>query len=109
MNTISGDVMIVVTEAKAAADKHDDLDQKIEAAMTVAKNHWMVLDENKQFQGAIGGILLSVDEETQERINAEMASLNILSAMMTGVPVDLEQVKVPENPIGLMKRWKELK
>ncbi len=109
MSELDGVLMLGITEAKTAADQCEDLDQKIDAAMKATNNHWMILDEDKQFRAAVGGLILSVNEETQTRIKEEMASLRVVGAMMSGIPVDIERVEVPENPLGLLKRWKELK
>ena len=102
-------LLIVIAEAKSAAESKDTLEEKLTAAMNAARNHWMVLDEDKQFRGAIGAVMLLVDNETRERIELEMKSLNALSAMLSGVPIDIERVEVPEDPIGLLKMWKDLK
>ena len=111
MNTqFEATLMIGITEAQNAADEHDKLEDKIDAAMNATVNHWMILDETKQFQAAVGGLILSVeDEKTRERITKEMKSISALSAVMSGVPVDLEQVDIDFEFLGLLKRWKELK
>ena len=110
MNQIEATLMIGITEAQLAADDYDKLEEKIDAAMNATINHWMILDEDKQFQAAVGGLLLSVkDEETRERITKEMKSIRALSAAISGVPVDIEQVDIDFEFLGLLKRWKELK
>ena len=106
---LPADLMIVIAEAKSAAEGKDTLEDKLTAAMNSARNHWMVLDEDKQFRGAVGAVMLLVDDETKRRLELEMKSLNALSAMISGVPVDIEQIEVSEDPIGLLKMWKELK
>lgn len=110
MNTqFEATLMIGITEAQNAADEHNKLEDKIDAAMNATINHWMILDEDKQFRAAVGGLILSVDEEIRERIKKEMESIRAMSAMMSGVPVDIEQVDVDFEFLGLLKRWKELK
>ena len=100
---------IGLTEAKAAAEKETTLHAQMDAAMKLMQHHWMILDEDLQFRCAVGALLMIVDEQTQETIKEEMASLKALSALMSGIPVDMERVTVPQNPLGLMKRWNELK
>jgi len=100
---------IGVTEAKAASEKETTIQAQMDAAMKLMQHHWMILDEDLQFRCAVGALLMIVDEQTQETIKEEMASLKALSALMSGIPVDMERVTVPQNPLGLMKRWKELK
>lgn len=109
MMSLPADLMIVIAEAKSAAEGKDTLEDKLTAAMNSARNHWMVLDEDKQFRGAVGAVMLLVDDETRERIEIEMKTLNAMSAMISGVPIDIERVEVPEDPIGLLKMWKDLK
>lgn len=98
---------LVATECKAAAEKETTLEGRVTAAMKAAKNHWMVTDDNSQFQGAVAAIYELSDDETKERIKAEMDSLRYLSAMMSGVAVDFDAIPKLENPIGLMKSWRE--
>ncbi len=106
---LPADLMIVIAEAKSAAEGKNTLEDKLTAAMNAARNHWMVIDEDKQFRGAVGAVMLLVDDETRDRIELEMKTLNAMSAIFSGVPVDIERVEVAEDPIGLLKMWKELK
>jgi hypothetical protein len=101
-------LMMGVTEAKAAAERFTSLDEQIDAAMNTMRNHWMILDEDLQFRCAVGALLLIVDEPTRQSIRSELNALKALSALMSGVPVDIERVEVGET-LGLLKRWKELR
>lgn len=98
---------LVATECREAARSADTLDDRIKAAFKAARNHWMVRDENEQFQGAVAGIYELSDETDRERIKMEMDGLRALSALFSGVPVDMSQIPIPEKPIGLLKTWKE--
>src|SRR3989304_3571443 len=102
-------LMIGVTEAKSAAERFTSLDEQIDAAMNTMRNHWMILDEDLQFRCAVGALLLIVDEPTRQSIKSELNALKALSALMSGVPVDIERVEVTENSLGLLKRWKTLR
>ncbi len=106
---LPADLMIVIAEAKSAAEGEDTLEDKLTAAMNSARNHWMVLDEDKQFRGAVGAVMLLVDDEDKHRLELEMKALNALSALMSGVPIDIDTIEVSDDPIGLMKMWKDLK
>ena len=102
-------LMIAVTEAKRAAEKETTLEGRLKVAMNATKDHWMVTDAEEQFRAAIGAVLLLSEGEDKDRIMLEMKQLRILGAMANGVPVDFEQIKPLENPIGLTKLWKNIK
>ena len=107
-------VMIAAKLAEAAARKSGDtFDERCEAAMREARDFWLTTDEDVRFRGAVGGLLLAYrdDPEITKRLEDEMASLKAMSAMLSGVPVDLERAvgRAEESePLGLLKRWREL-
>lgn len=102
-------LLLVVSEAKLAVRPEDSLEDRLRAAMKASYRHWMVTDEDTQFRGAIGAVYsASEDEDEKARIEAELASLRDMNALLSGVPIDLERVSVPEHPLGLMKMWKEV-
>jgi hypothetical protein len=98
---------IVASECKAAAAQETTLEGRIKACFKAAKNHWMVTDENAQMQGAVAAIYELSDEPTKARIKTEWNALRNLGAILDGVPLSLDQIGMPENPIGLLKMWKE--
>ena len=75
--------------------------------MKATHDHWMVLDEDVQFRMAVGAVLLVAPEADREVLEGELKSLRIMSAIMSGVPVDMDAVTVPENPFGILKLWQE--
>ena len=107
--TLPADLQIALMDAKRVAEGADTLEDKLIAAMNETRNHWMVTDEDKQFRAAVGAVMLLVDDDTRYQIELEMKTLNALSAMISGVPVDIENIETPDEPIGLMKIWKELR
>ena len=102
--------MIAVTEAEEAAKQEVDLKDKIIAAMKVTEDHWMITDEDLRFKAAIAGAISAcLSENSKERIIEEVNALSCLSTMLSGGSVDLSEIKMPENPIGLMKLWMDIK
>ena len=102
-------ISIVSAECKHAAEGKETLEERIEAAFSVARNHWLTTDDNERFQGGVTAIYELSDEETRERITQEMDALKTLNAMLSGVPVDFERFNEQTKkmkPIGLMKKWK---
>lgn len=115
--TREAEVSICATEAKHAAKNVEGHVETIRAAMRACVDHWMVLDEETQFLGAIGGVLLLADErgdeELRDRITRELAFLRSLSAATRGVPVDMgraiDDVGNVDDMFGLRKMWDEVK
>ena len=102
-------LMIAVTEAKAAAENETTLEGRLRAAMAATKDHWMVTGEDDRFRSAVAGALLLSNEDDKDRIKREMDQLRTLNAAISGVPVNFDAIKPLENPVGLMKMWREVK
>ena len=108
---------IISSECESACANEPDLERRIVKAMRpVANGHWMFTgDEDLCFRGAIGGVLRSpqTTEEEKERLIASVEGLRTISAILSGVPVDLEAAmdKLNSGPqvIPLQKLWLEAK
>lgn len=98
---------IAVMEIKGQIKTTDGLVNKLKAAMKIAKSHWLVTDDGKRFECAVGAVLCSVEGEDEARLLAELECLKVVSAMINGISVNLDEVPTPKNPIGLHKLWKE--
>jgi hypothetical protein len=112
------ELSLMLTEAKAIiAEEQGSLLGMLKAAMKATRNHWMCLNEDKQFRAAVGAVMLHYgkDSEEYERLGKEMDSLNKASAVFTalqvGVPIDWESMETESDyePIGLLKLWKNEK
>lgn len=102
-------VSIAAQSAQSVAEKEESLEDKLRAAMKETLHFWMTTDEDIRFRGAVGAVLLCCSDEEKERLEEELTALRSLSAMTAGVPVDPSRLKVPENPIQLLRLWKEVK
>lgn len=107
MNTAA--LEILVHEATRAAQSETTLEGRMSTVFKVAREHWMITDEHEQLQGALAALVQLSDEETKERILAEVESIKYLNAMLSGVAVDLDRVPKLEKPIGLMGKWHDTK
>jgi hypothetical protein len=102
-------LLVLVTEATLEASDKPTFDAKIDAAMRCAKNHWLVTNKDDRFRGAIAAIYELADEPTKARIMAEVDDMRNLSALISGIPIDVSQIKPSKNPLGLLRRWNEIK
>ncbi len=103
-------VAIVMTEAKAAGEGIEDFEEMCRACMTIAAEHWMVLDEDEQFRGAIAAILMLADEEHKSRVKYTVKMLKGLNAATSGVPVYFEAlVDFEVKMVPIVKWWQEIK
>ena len=75
--------------------------------MKAAKTHYMVTDAETQFAGAACALYEVADEEQKEIIKTELKIMHTLKAMLSGVPVDLDNLPKLENPLGLQKLFQE--
>ena len=110
-NDVNLAASLIEAEARDQIKNAGSLEDKFKAAFKAAKNHWMFTDEDTRFRGAIGavGISVGVESEHFEAIKREMASLNTLNAILSGVPVDFERLDTNYKPIGIIKLWQEMK
>ena len=103
-------VILVAADAEDAIKPGDTLEERLKAAMSAAKGHWMVTDDQLQFKGAIWAVLESCSPEERARIESELDLLKGLAAVQSGVPVDMPALlertgKI--DSIGLGRLWRE--
>ncbi len=103
--------MIAIQEIKGNLDKSKPFLDNIKSAMNAAQNHWLVVDEEERFKSACGALLLIADEENKEIMEQELKGLQSISAMQSGILVDLEATMQmgTKKFFGLMKIWRDLK
>ena len=98
----------VMTDAEQAIKPNDSLEDRLRCAMKAAHNHWMVTDENDQLRGAVAAVIhLSADQGEKDRLTKEFRALGVMSAAMSGVPIDWTQVEMPANAVGILSLWDE--
>jgi len=89
------------------------VEDKLRVAFKDAHAYWMTNDEDIKFKGGLGAVMMCLgnDSPDRERITTELYQIKILAAAIGGVPVNFEQIDVPEDfvPIGLIKIWQEEK
>ena len=90
MEGIDAHIMIVAQECKEAA-KEEDFDTRLDKCCEATKDHWMITDKEKQFKAAMVGAYLESNEEEKKRIEVSLKSLATLNAMLSGIPIDVEQ------------------
>ncbi len=98
---------IIAAEAELEAIKEHPLEDRLRAAMKSGSNFWMSTDDDVRFRGSIAAVMLHCSEGEREQLSEELRALRDLSALLSGVPVDIEQIKQPENPIGLVALWRD--
>ena len=102
-------IHVVIAVAKSAINLDDSLEDRCRAAMKAAKDNGIILDEELQFKGAVAALFMeSSDDDENDRIRLELEALRDLSALLSGVPLDLERIQPLDNPIGLRKLWVEV-
>lgn len=109
--TFDNTTLIAISEIRGLIKDVKETEKMLKVAMEAARNHWLVIDENKRFTSAVGAVMaeLGEDHEDYETLLKEMKVLQVVGAMLSGVPVNLEAAIPPENSFGLLKMWKDLK
>ena len=108
---MSVEIALVAAECKSSIKDEMSLRDRLVAAFGRAKNHWMVLDKDKQMQGAVAAVLNSYPEEhaDRQRLMTELEVMGKFNAFLMAAQSGLT-VTPPELPdgfeaIGLRKLW----
>jgi len=114
--SISNSLMIGITELENQIDHSKPLKEKMLDAMKLALDHWLVIEDEEQFKAAVGAVLIKATEEEKEKINNQLQMLKTLSAVLSGIPVDIEAVmkdmpkdEKEEDKLILNSIWKQAK
>ena len=108
MSDINIAISIIEAEAREDINAAKTVKDKFKAAFSRARNHYMFTDEDIQFRAAIGAVLIVLDKDSDDynRVLKEVHTLNTLSAALSGIPVNFNQMEIDFEPIGPMKLWK---
>jgi hypothetical protein len=97
----------------AGIPKNKPLPERLDFAMRYVRKHeaevfWMTgrPNDDLKFRTAIAAVMLAGSDEDKNTITRSMAPLKALSAMMAGVPVNMEAALAgTEDCIPLIKLW----
>jgi hypothetical protein len=87
--------LIIETECRDKLKGLTTAEDMLKVAFKTAHNHWMFPDEQDQFKGALGAVLITLKSGPEyDRLSESVRRLGKLSAMLNalqqGVPVDME-------------------
>ena len=85
---------VVATILRTECDFTPDMtgEQIIREAFKKAKQHWMEPNENNQFSAACAVAYVAMNAEDKARMELSVKIMKAVSAMLSGVPVDMEAV-----------------
>lgn len=106
-------IAVGMAEFKNCIKDRMTLEDRLRATMLAAQDFWMSVDDNVRFQAAIGAVLVSYAEDSEERhhLLRSCESLRKLNAYLGAVQAGLD-VKVPElepDVLPLFKMWQAAK
>jgi hypothetical protein len=109
-------MMIAVTECLRTISEAQGIEDRLKASMKLAKNHWLVTDEDERFKAAVGAVMQSYGPGSPEwtQLETELKALAQVSSMINsaqvGLSVGLDSIELPPEdfkPIGLLRMWRE--
>jgi hypothetical protein len=113
---ISNTMRICMADLEKSVKPEMSLEDRLRAAMSATRGHWLVTNEDEQFRCAVGAVMLSYGPDAPEfdRLSWEMEGIRKVSAMITAASAGLS-VNLSEDdfntkqyePIGLIAMWKE--
>ncbi|MDP9090303.1 MAG: hypothetical protein M3O26_16375, partial [Pseudomonadota bacterium] len=97
--------VIIEAECREELKGKTDAAEMMRIAFKTAHNHWMFTNEQDQFKGAIGAVLITLKEGPEfERLKQSVTQLGKLSAMLNalqqGIPVDMERMLEQQQESG---------
>lgn len=110
-------MLIAITECLRTIGETQGLEDRLKASMKIAKQHWLVTDEDERFKSAVGAVMQSYGHGSPEwsQLETELKALAQVSAMINsaqaGLSVDPASIELPPEdfkPIGLLRLWKEI-
>lgn len=112
---------LIEAECRDKFAKLTTAEERLGVAFRAAHNHWMFTDEQDQFKGAVGAVLISFKEgpefEKVQKAARQLSKLSaFLGALQAGVPVDTdamlrqqEEEKDETPTIPLNRMWCDVK
>jgi len=109
-------MMIAITECLGTISEVQGIEDRLKAAMKIAKQHWLVTAEDERFKSAVGAVMQSYGHGSPEwtQLETELKALAQLSTMLNaarqGMAIVPDSIELPPEgfkPIGLMKLWRE--
>jgi len=105
---------LVSHDCESAIGDERDTVQMLTKAFKAAKNHWMVLDSEPQFGGALNAVLVKMgqDHPDKQRLTTEIELLGkfnaFLRAAQMGLSPDVPEVPEGFQAFGIRKLWEEV-
>jgi len=107
---MNGLINLVSIDAQYAGEGIEDFEERARACMKAALGHWAVRDDATQFNGAVAALAELSNEEERQRIITTMTAYQTVSAMISGVSVNLDSItEVADELFPLVQWWEEIK
>lgn len=106
-------IQMVSMECESAIGDERDAKAMLEKAFKAAKHHYMILEPDPQFKGALNAVLTKMGDEhpDKERLTTEIKLLSQLGAWLQaaqqGLSVDPPSVPEGFEGLGIRKLWDE--
>ena len=114
---MSRDLMELQIAASPVVDripKDKPLTERVAFAMRYVREHerdlfWLSYDANDdlKMRTALAAVMLAGNEEDKDAITRAMKPLRMLSAAMSGIPVDFAALEDSADILPLIKMWQE--
>jgi len=103
-------ITLAIHEAwNVSKDTDGTTEEKLVAAMQAMRNFWLSSDEDLQFRGAVGGVMLDIGQDHPDfgALQTEVIDLKkygaFISALSAGVEARIPEVGRPR--FNLLKLW----
>ena len=110
---IQNHVSIAISILRDYVPKDGSLKYRLRETMAKAWHEcgWILTADDDYIKAAVGAVMMEAGEGSDdfENLSKELRALGALSAAMSGIPVNMELVEMPEDPVGVLGLWSEAK
>jgi predicted transcriptional regulator len=103
---------IAIADLKPNVPKEGTLEDRLRETFRHARESWVLSDMGQQIMAGILAVRETADEHEKERIDATLAQIKALNAVISGVPVDVEAAAARWEGVELLpvrRLWDESK
>lgn len=106
------ELQIGATAMRSAIPTEAPLAERVEFAMRYAREHQdevffmsSHIDDDLMMRTALAAVMVTSDENDRDLITRSMQPLRMLSALLSGVPVDVAAIEMTDDLLPLLKLW----
>lgn len=101
---------MAIQDAELAISKGKyNLAKAADAVMARVQEFWLSTDDDLRFRAACGALMKYANESDRARLTQEFQAIRVLTAALSGVPIEASAFPKLEKPLKLVERFQKAK